>query len=237
MKLLLNKLINDKDNLYRIIDTKLMDSNGFLLTYFNQNSFNIAYENYNFYKLLLNSFNVYQEGIGLYIYYLLKKQNKFTRIDATEVIYYLIFKLIENNKKIVFFGSNFNKEKFIEDCRRKNLLVTYYHNGNFELYKVGDLIEELKSINAEYFLIGMGSPKQEFVAYELSKHFTNGKFICIGNFINYFLNYQKRAPKFIRVLQLEWLYRLIVEPKRLFKRYVIGIPLYFARIFYILIKN
>ncbi|MBB1477097.1 WecB/TagA/CpsF family glycosyltransferase [Shewanella frigidimarina] len=83
-------------------------------------------------------------------------------------------------------------------------------------------------------LLAMGMPKQELIAKKIIKVSLGPVLvICGGAIVDFSSKRFNRAPKLFRQFGLEWLYRLIVEPKRLFSRYIIGIPMFF---FYIL-KN
>lgn len=202
---------------------------GNLFTYFNQNSFNIFWTNQE-YRQILDSFNIYQEGIGLFLAFKISGVKDAERIDSTEVLEKMIKFLISKGEKVIFIGGRFEENELLKRCKMVNLNVEYYHHGYFELTDIDDLISELKSKDAKFILVGMGTPKQELVAFRLSQYLPDKKFICIGNFMNFFLGYQRRAPLFVRKAQLEWLFRFFQEPRRLFSRYVLGIPLFFGRI-------
>ncbi len=233
MSELINQLILTRGKLEEIITQILTDSKGYLVTYFNQHCFNVAHEDKN-YRNLLKNFFVFQEGIGMYLF--LKVLNKQTdRIDATEINSIIIDRLKTMNRKFIFIGGDFNREKFMNDCRLKFLNIENYYHGYFE--NTNEIKELLFNNESDVVIIGMGVPKQEFTAYELFKSFPDKKFICVGNLMNYYLGYQKRSPKIIRKFQLEWLFRLIQSPERYFVRYFIGIPLFFLRIFFFIIKR
>ena len=69
----------------------------------------------------------------------------------------------------------------------------------------------------------MGNPIQEEIALKLSESTKDGTVIICGGAIFEFISETKsRAPKFIRDLNLEWLFRLSLEPKRLASRYTLG---------------
>jgi exopolysaccharide biosynthesis WecB/TagA/CpsF family protein len=73
-------------------------------------------------------------------------------------------------------------------------------------------------------------PKQEQVAAQLRKQLSNGCLIvCGGAIIDFLGGKVTRAPLWVRNWGIEWMYRLAVEPKRLFKRYVIGNPKFLVR--------
>ncbi|MCL1046208.1 WecB/TagA/CpsF family glycosyltransferase [Shewanella electrodiphila] len=80
-------------------------------------------------------------------------------------------------------------------------------------------------------VLAMGMPKQERVA-KLLKHANSARtlIICGGAIIDFQAGRHSRAPDFYRNNGLEWLYRLSKEPKRMFSRYVVGIPIFFANV-------
>ncbi|HWI82323.1 WecB/TagA/CpsF family glycosyltransferase [Ramlibacter sp.] len=79
-------------------------------------------------------------------------------------------------------------------------------------------------------VLGMGMPRQEAVARELRAVVDFPCLIvCGGAIIDFIGGKTSRAPRWMRGAGLEWLFRLALEPKRLFKRYVIGNPLFIAR--------
>jgi len=80
-------------------------------------------------------------------------------------------------------------------------------------------------------ILAMGMPKQEAIASKIKQEVEGaGLIICGGAIIDFQAGRFKRAPDWVQKFSLEWLYRLVKEPKRLFKRYVIGIPLFMLRI-------
>jgi len=82
----------------------------------------------------------------------------------------------------------------------------------------------------DLIILGMGMPKQERVAHRL-KHGLNYDvaIVCGGAILDFLSGHVPRAPSWMRSTGLEWAYRLSLEPKRLFRRYVIGNPLFLLR--------
>ena len=72
--------------------------------------------------------------------------------------------------------------------------------------------------------IGLSTPKQEVFAAELSKYCSVNYIITVGAVFDNFTGHLQRAPKFMQQTGLEWLFRLYMEPKRLWKRYAQIIP-------------
>jgi N-acetylglucosaminyldiphosphoundecaprenol N-acetyl-beta-D-mannosaminyltransferase len=89
------------------------------------------------------------------------------------------------------------------------------------------IVKAINDVNPDLLWIGMTAPKQEKWAYshwnELNIHCHCG---TIGAVFDFFAGTAKRAPKWWQEHSLEWLYRLIIEPKRMWRRYIIGNALF-----------
>jgi len=83
----------------------------------------------------------------------------------------------------------------------------------------------------ELIILAMGMPKQEEVSVRLREHLSHPVLIVNGGAIlDYIGEKVPRAPLVMRQVGMEWLFRLAVEPKRLFSRYVLGIPIFFGHV-------
>ena len=88
-----------------------------------------------------------------------------------------------------------------------------------ECQKIVDLINQS---GATVLAVGLGAPKQEKWIYEHKNKLKNIKtFFAIGATIEFEAGHRQRAPKGMSMAGLEWLFRLLIEPKRLWKRYLI----------------
>lgn len=91
-----------------------------------------------------------------------------------------------------------------------------------------DNAEELSHINsllleskADMLFVGMGVPKQDIFIYENMDKYKIPLSFSIGGTIDFIAGVQKRAPMWMRKIGFEWLYRLLSDPKRMFKRYIL----------------
>lgn len=90
------------------------------------------------------------------------------------------------------------------------------------------MVEMINQSGATVLAVGVGAPKQEKFIYKYRDKLPNIKiFLAIGATIDFEAGSVKRAPKWISELGLEWLYRLLAEPKRLWKRYLLDDPYFF----------
>jgi N-acetylglucosaminyldiphosphoundecaprenol N-acetyl-beta-D-mannosaminyltransferase len=102
---------------------------------------------------------------------------------------------------------------------------TYSPNFGFEKSQeesnyICNILNELKP---DIVVFGVGSPKQELWAHQYADKISSKVILCVGATIDFLAGEKARAPFWIRRIGLEWLHRLVTEPKRLFKRYFIGI--------------
>lgn len=89
--------------------------------------------------------------------------------------------------------------------------------------------EELNKINqllydshADMLFVGMGVPKQDIFIYENMKKYQIPMSFSIGGTIDFIAGEQKRAPKWVNKIGMEWFYRLCQSPRRMFKRYIVN---------------
>jgi N-acetylglucosaminyldiphosphoundecaprenol N-acetyl-beta-D-mannosaminyltransferase len=124
-----------------------------------------------------------------------------------------------------FYGS---KQKTLDDMKERILasypdlnIVGMYSPPFRDLTKDEDeeIVRMINETNPDFVWIGLGAPKQEMWMAR-HKGIIEGVMIGVGAGFDYYAGNIKRAPWLMQVLYLEWLYRLMQDPKRLWKRYV-----------------
>jgi exopolysaccharide biosynthesis WecB/TagA/CpsF family protein len=93
-----------------------------------------------------------------------------------------------------------------------------------------EIIEAINSSGAAITLVGLGCPRQEVWAYEYKEHLRM-PVLAVGAAFNFHAGQLDQAPPFLQKLGLEWFYRLVKEPKRLWRRYVLLNPYYLSMLF------
>ena len=94
-----------------------------------------------------------------------------------------------------------------------------FENDSAECQKI---VEKIDDSGASVLAVGVGAPKQEKWIYEHKHRLQSIKtFFAVGATIEFEAGYTYRAPKWISEAGLEWFYRLVQEPKRLWKRYLV----------------
>jgi N-acetylglucosaminyldiphosphoundecaprenol N-acetyl-beta-D-mannosaminyltransferase len=87
------------------------------------------------------------------------------------------------------------------------------------------IIAELQNVRPDIVFVALGSPKQERLIDQIRRSLPNTWWLGVGVSFSFLSGEMRRAPLWMRKWGLEWVHRLLQEPKRLFKRYVVvGIP-------------
>jgi N-acetylglucosaminyldiphosphoundecaprenol N-acetyl-beta-D-mannosaminyltransferase len=106
------------------------------------------------------------------------------------------------------------------------------HHGYFDHVKdsprIVKLINELK---VDILFVAFGVPYQERWIEKWFPHLNCPVVIGVGGLFDFYSGRIKRAPRWLRDIGLEWVFRLMMEPRRMFKRYVIGNPVFLIRVF------
>lgn len=186
-----------------------------------------------FRKVLLSFSDLYIDGIGIYLAgKLLFGKNEFKQQITGTDLYPYLFRLADKNKYKIFLwgGSDLANQKITDvislNYPRINLIANFSRNFSDLNY-----IKSQININSpEMVFIGLGSPIQEKIAYDLFQSCDVKFIICVGSGLDYMSGTYKRAPLFFQKIGLEWFYRLLFNPIRYWKRYLIGIPLFIYRI-------
>ncbi len=95
------------------------------------------------------------------------------------------------------------------------------HHGFFGPTEADQLVDSIRATGTELLLLGMGNPRQELWATEIAAR-SGAVILCVGAFFDFTAGRISRAPTWLRRLRCEWLYRLLMEPSRLWRRYLGG---------------
>ncbi len=157
------------------------------------------------------------DGIGVIwgarIFYKRRFKGRVAGIDLLTAILKIASR---KNYRVYLLGSTEKTiEKAAEIIKRmySGIRIVGFHNGYFKDEK--KIVNDIKESNADILFVGLGSPKQEkFIARNLNQ--VNVKFAMgVGGSFNVLSGEFKRAPETIQKLGLEWLYRFLLNPKRL----------------------
>ena len=229
-------IIESKDALRVIPEGKV------LINTINAHSFNVAQKDSLFAEALMNGDYLIPDGASIVkaCKWQKAKSQPQERIAGWDLFAFEMQRLEERSKvadgrclKVMFMGSS---EKVLTLIREKaaidypNLEVVTYSPPYKPEFSEEDNCAIIKAINEadpDLLWIGMTAPKQEKWTYshwkELNIHCHVG---TIGAVFDFYAGTAKRAPMWWQEHSLEWLYRLMKEPRRMWRRYLLGNPLF-----------
>lgn len=148
------------------------------------------------------------------------------RVAGMDLMPDLIKKAEEKNLGVYFYGGTSEmvmKTKSFISMNYSKLKETHYYSPPFRELSENEEFEIVKMINdsgANILFVALGCPKQEkWMASMKGK--INACMIGIGGALPVLIEMQKRAPMWMQKMSLEWVYRLMQEPRRLFRRYFV----------------
>ncbi|MEO9529842.1 WecB/TagA/CpsF family glycosyltransferase [Roseibium sp.] len=106
--------------------------------------------------------------------------------------------------------------------------VVGHRNGYFDDKDLAGICADISASGPDLLLVAMGNPRQEFFIARNRAHLDVPVAIGVGALFDFMSGSVARAPRLVQKAGLEWLFRLLQEPRRLFRRYIIGIPRFLA---------
>jgi N-acetylglucosaminyldiphosphoundecaprenol N-acetyl-beta-D-mannosaminyltransferase len=88
--------------------------------------------------------------------------------------------------------------------------------------EVSDMLSRIRASQASFLWVGLGAPKQDIWLADHGRRCNVPVVIAVGAAFDFVAGTKRRAPKVMRMLGLEWSFRLILEPRRVWRRYLFG---------------
>jgi len=212
----------------QLLDSLAQPKEPLVLAFVNAHAMNSAAVSPKFFESLMAADIVLRDGIGMAILLRLLNQPPGLNLNGTDLIPKILRRYA--GRSIALFGT---EDPYLRRARQK--VMKQLAPGSRCLTTHGflettDYVRLAAKHRPELIVLGMGMPKQEEVACTLRAAVGYPCLIvCGGAIIDFMGGKTSRAPAWMRSAGLEWLYRLMIEPKRLFHRYVVGNPVFLAR--------
>ncbi|WP_299244509.1 WecB/TagA/CpsF family glycosyltransferase [uncultured Aquimarina sp.] len=148
------------------------------------------------------------------------------RVAGIDLMENLVLEAYKNNHKVFFFGAKEEVVKRVVEIYTQKYssdIIAGYRNGYFDKNEETSIAQEIADSKANILFVAISSPTKENFLYHnkdvLSKvNFTMG----VGGSFDVVAGLVKRAPVWMQNIGLEWFYRFVQEPKRMWKRYLVG---------------
>ena len=148
------------------------------------------------------------------------------RVSGIDLMEQLVATSQDKKHKIFFFGAKEEVVKKVVDLYSKKYskdIIAGYRNGYFKKEDEIQIAQEISKSNANILFVAISSPTKEIFLYQNRELLKNINFIMgVGGSFDVVSGLVKRAPIWMQKAGLEWFYRFAQEPKRMWKRYLIG---------------
>lgn len=217
-----NRLYRESaDSFHCMLDHSLQNKEKRFIVTANPETFMTAEKNPDLDKLLKKETTIIvPDGIGIVKaahYLAIPVKEKITGVDVAA---YLLSDANQLHKSVYFYGA---KEEVLQKLLKMatvkypDLAVSGFHNGYDG--NDDDIFREIQQKKPDIILVALGIPRQELLIDRHYGNFSSGIFIGVGGSFDVLSGSKKRAPKIFVKMNLEWLYRIVREPKRLKRFY------------------
>ncbi len=155
-----------------------------------------------------------------------------TKQVSTDIQYNLLTRSNIDSKRVFFFGDSkgtLSKLKKVMKITHPNLEIVGFVDGYD--YNSNEVIKSVNRSKPDILFIGLGASRQEKWIIENYTKIEAGLILSVGGWFKYLAGEKKRAPKFLRQINLEWLHKLVTDFPRIWERYFIGAPAFLYRVF------
>lgn len=146
------------------------------------------------------------------------------RVAGIDLMEELVRLASKKKYRIFFLGAKEEIVKSVVDIysNKYNDIIAGYRNGYFSKEDEAIIAQQIADSNADILFVAMTSPKKE-IFLNSYKHLIRTPFIMgVGGSFDVVSGFVKRAPKWMQNWGLEWFYRTLQEPRRMWKRYLFG---------------
>lgn len=154
-------------------------------------------------------------------------------VNGTDLFPHLCARLAASGKRLFLLGGRDGVAQNVAAWARTRypaLQIAGTHHGYIAEAELPALLEEIRASNTDMLLVAMGAPRQELF---LKAHLAASGArlgMGVGGLFDFYSGRISRAPAWVREIGCEWVYRLLQEPGRMWRRYLVGNVLFLLRV-------
>jgi len=147
------------------------------------------------------------------------------RVAGIDLMEELVKLAAERNYRIFFLGAKEEIVKSVVDIytnKYSESIIAGYRNGYFSKEEEPEIAKQISNSNADILFVAMSSPKKEIFLNTYKDIIQTSFIMGVGGSFDVVAGFVKRAPKFMQECGMEWFFRVMQEPRRMWKRYLFG---------------
>ncbi len=169
---------------------------------------------------------------------ILSRKRLHQRVTGADLLPGICEAASKDRTKIFFLGGEENiamqaAKRLTEKYHNLCVVGTYCPPFGFERDDIESMriVDRINKSEADILFIGVGAPKQEKWVWKYYSKLNVGPILCVGAAFDFVAGSRKRAPKWVQKIGMEWFFRFLQEPKRMFRRYFIDDLYFFVLLF------
>lgn len=201
----------------------------------NADCLNKVFGDREYYYILKNNKIVFPDGSGINLASKILGTALKENLNGTDMLPYLCELAQQKSYRIFLLGAApdvAENMKIKLQQKYPGLNICGTRNGYFDWKtQIPEIIQEINVSEADILLVALGAPLQEFFINTYGSDIEAPVQMGVGGLFDFYSQRIARAPIWMRQTGLEWVFRLIQEPRRMWKRYIIGNPLFIYRVY------
>ena len=205
-----------------------LDQGKLMINTINAHCYNLAKTDQVYQQALLKSDVLLPDGVSIVFALKWLTGQSIKKIAGADLFFWEMERLQVTGGKCFFLGSSESTLASIEERAAReypNVEVQSYSppfKPDFTAEDNAQMLERINAFQPDALFVGMTAPKQEKWSYQHFNQLQVGHICSIGAVFDFYAGNISRAPQWILKMGLEWLYRLVKEPRRMWRRYLIG---------------
>lgn len=222
-------IVNDTRS--RALDA-IFDGSNQTVAFLNAHCINVAAKDPTYRWALDRATTLLPDGSGLQMAARLRGGAFVENLNGTDLFPHIVQRAADSGRKVFFLGAQPGIAE--QAAQRAGSLVPHLdiggvQHGFFDAAEEATIIDRINASGADVVLVAMGVPRQD-VWIARNRHRLTARIVFgVGAQFDFWAGRVSRAPQFLRSAGLEWVWRLAIEPRRMFRRYVIGNPEFLLR--------
>lgn len=205
---------------------------GLCAGYMNAHTFEALHENRELAEAVAKLGLVFCDGVGARLGLRFLGVPVPERMATPDFIDEIFSKLHQLHRSVFLLGDELQVTSAMATAVEKRWkgLVAGYHHGYFEADQERHVAQKILGSGAVMVLVAMGCPKQEIWMATQGGSLPGVTSLAVGGMFRWYTGYEWRGPRWFTDRGFEWLFRLIVQPRRVARRYLLGLPKFGARV-------
>lgn len=211
-----------------------MERNGKTVFFVNPDCLNKIFTDKKYFQVLNQSALVFPDGIGVHIGCKILRTPLRENVNGTDMFPFICQQAEKKGLSMFLLGGKEGIAIAMADRLKQtypSLKIVGTMHGYFDHEKVSpQVVEMINKVRPNLLFVAFGAPVQEKWLARYGDSLQAGVMVGVGGLFDFYSGSTRRAPRWMREIGMEWSYRLLQEPGRMWKRYIIGNPLFLCRV-------